>query len=259
MLTLVRAGLAAALMLLPMLAAAPAAAEKAFTRDDLNDAAIKLEAKIKTEAGPVAKPLATLKRDADTAFQRNDARTGLQVLGQIAAVAPNDSANWQRLAKAALQVRAGNDSERTALLERAATAAYIAYQRTGNSGEEADSLLLMSRSFADRKIWRPALDTMRLSLELREVADVRAQYERMRADHGFRLVDYSIDSDGAAPRACLQFSEDLPGKRTDLSPFVAVAGQEKPALWVEGRQFCGEALNRGERYTATCRAGTPSV
>src|SRR6516165_7767286 len=259
MLTLVRAGLAAALMLLPMLAAAPAAAEKAFTRDDLNDAAIKLEAKIKTDAGQVSKPVAALKREADTALQRNDARAGLQVLGQIAAVAPNDSANWLRLAKATLQVRAANDSERTTLLERAATAAYIAYQRTGNSGEEAESLLLMSRSFAERKIWRPALDTMRLSLELREVADVRAQYDRMRADHGFRLVDYSVDSDAAAPRVCFQFSEDLPGKRTDLSPFVAVAGQDKPALSVEERQICVEGLKHGERYTVTLRAGIPSV
>jgi hypothetical protein len=88
MLTLVRAGLAAALMLLPLLAPAPAAAEKAFTRDDLGDAAIKLEAKIKADAGPVSKPLATLRREADTALQRNDARTGLQLLGQINAPRP---------------------------------------------------------------------------------------------------------------------------------------------------------------------------
>jgi len=124
-----------------------------------------------------------------------------------------------RLAKSVLQIRPGNDQERAALLERAATAAYIAYQRTGNSAEEAESLLVMARSFADRNIWRPALDTMRLSLELREVADVRQQYERIRADHGFRLLDYSVDSDAASPRACFQFSEDLPGKRNDFSAF----------------------------------------
>ena len=84
MLTLVRAGIAAALVfLLALLAAAPAAAEKPFQRDDLSDAAIKLEARIKSDAGPVTKPLATLRRDADSAFQRNDFRTGLQILGQI--------------------------------------------------------------------------------------------------------------------------------------------------------------------------------
>jgi uncharacterized protein YfaS (alpha-2-macroglobulin family) len=260
MLTFVRAGIAAALViLLPLLTTAPAAAEKAFQRDDLSDAAIKLEAKIKSDAGQVTKPLAALRRDADTAFGRNDFRTGLQVLGQIAVLAPNDSANWLRLARSVLQIRPGNAEERVALLERAATAAYIAYQRTSNPAEEAESLLLMSRSFADRNQWRPSLDAMRLSLELREVADVRQQYERMREDHGFRLLDYSVDSDAASPRACFQFSEDLPGKRTDFSPFVVVAGEDKPALSVDERQICVEGLRHGEHYTVTMRAGIPSV
>ena len=117
----------------------------------------------------------------------------------------------------------------------------------------------MSRSYADRQLWRPALDAMRLSLDLREVADVRQQYERMREDHGFRLLDYSVDADASSPRACFQFSEDLPGRRTDLSPFVAVSGQDRPALSVDTRQLCVEGLKHGERYTITLRAGIPSI
>ena len=117
----------------------------------------------------------------------------------------------------------------------------------------------MSRSYADRQLWRPALDAMRLSLDLREVADVRQQYERMREDHGFRLLDYSVDADASSPRACFQFSEDLPGRRTDLSPFVAVSGQDRPALSVDTRQLCVEGLKHGERYTITLRAGIPST
>jgi hypothetical protein len=81
----------------------------------------------------------------------------------------------------------------------------------------------------------------------------------MRTDHGFRLLDYSVDSDAASPRACFQFSEDLPGKRTDFSPFVTVAGEDKPALSVDERQICVEGLRHGERYTVTMRAGIPSV
>ena len=70
------------------------AADKAFRRDDLADAAIKLEARIKSEAGAVAKSPATLRGDADAAFRRNDVRAGMQILGQIAATTPEDSANW---------------------------------------------------------------------------------------------------------------------------------------------------------------------
>ena len=105
------------------------AADKAFKRDDLADSAIKLETQIKSEAGPVSKPPASLRSDADTAFRRNDYRTGLQILGQVAAASPDDSANWLRLARTIFQVKPSNSSEQTFLLERASTAAYIAYQR----------------------------------------------------------------------------------------------------------------------------------
>ena len=235
------------------------AADKAFQRADLADSAIKLEAQIKSDAGSAAKPLAQLRRDADAAFQKNDVRNGVVLLGQIIAAAPNESATWLRLARATLLLWSPNDNERRALLERAATAAYIAYQRAGNRNEEADSLTVVAKSFSDRNLWRPALNALRLSLDLREVADIRATYEKMREDHGFRMLDYSVDSDAASPRVCFQFSEELPAKRTDFSPFVAVAGMDKPALSADDKQLCVEGLKHGERYNVTLRAGLPST
>ena len=234
------------------------AADKAFKRDDLADSAIKLEAQIKSEAGPVAKTNASLKTDADSAFRRNDFRTGLQILGQIAATAPDDSSNWLRLARTIFQIRPANFGEQTFLLERASTAAYIAYQRATTPQEEAEALAVLGRALSERKLWRPALDSMRLSLELREVADVRGQYEKLRDEHGFRLLDYTVDSDSASPRACFQFSEDL-AKRTDFAPFLATAGNDKPALTTEGRQLCVDGLKHGERYNINLRAGLPSA
>jgi alpha-2-macroglobulin len=234
------------------------AADKAFRRDDLADSAIKLEAQIKSEAGAVAKSAATLRSDADAAFKRGDYRAGLTTLGQIVAISPDDSGNWLRLAKTIFQIRPATSTETTFLLERASTAAYIAYQRAGNAGEEAESLAVLGRAMADRKLWRPALDTLRLSLDLREVADVRGQYEKLRDDHGFRLLDYTVDSDSASPRACFQFSEDL-AKRVDFAPFLALAGSDKPALSSEEKQLCVEGLRHGERYNINLRAGLPST
>jgi uncharacterized protein YfaS (alpha-2-macroglobulin family) len=257
MLAFARAAVMAALVALLSIPAT--AATKPFQRDDLADAAIRLEAQIKKDAGQVTKSAAQLRSEADAAFARNDFRTGMQLLGQIVVVAPNDAANWLRLAKAILQIKPGNERERTLLLERAATAAYIAYQRTSDPAIEAEALVVLSRTFADRQLWRPALDTLRLSLDLREVADVRQQYERLRESHGFRLLDYSVDSDAASPRACFQFSENLPAKRVDFSPFVAVAGIDRPAVTVQDRQLCLEGLKHGERYSITLRAGIPSV
>jgi uncharacterized protein YfaS (alpha-2-macroglobulin family) len=233
------------------------AADKAFRRDDLADSAIKLEAQIKSEAGPVARSAATLRTDADAAFKRMDFRAGLQTLGQIATISPQDSGNWLRLARTIFQIRSPTSTEQTFLLERASTAAYIAYQRAGNAAEEADALAVLGRAMADRKLWRPALDALRLSLDLREVAEVRGSYEKLRDEHGFRLLDYTVDSDSASPRACFQFSEDL-AKRTDFAPFLALAGSDKPALSSEDKQLCVEGLKHGERYNVNLRAGLPS-
>src|SRR3979490_2446390 len=92
MIGLVRAAALCATLALGLISAQ--AADKAFKRDDLADSAVKLEAQIKSEAGPVAKSAVSLRTDADAAFKRLDFRTGLQILGQIAATPPEGSANW---------------------------------------------------------------------------------------------------------------------------------------------------------------------
>jgi uncharacterized protein YfaS (alpha-2-macroglobulin family) len=256
MLSLVRAGLAAALVAVACLAAN--AADKPFQDSDLADSAVALEAKIKADAGAPSKPLAQIRRDADAAFSRNDFRNGMALLGQIVAAAPNDGATWLRLARTIMQIRPSSDDERKLLLERASSAAYIAYLRAPSRSEEADSLALLGNVLSQRTSWRPALDAMRLSLELHEAADLRGQYERLREQYGFRVLDYSIDADTASPRACFQFSEDLPA-RVDFSPFVALAGADKPALSAAEKQLCVEGLKHGETYTVTLRTGLPST
>jgi alpha-2-macroglobulin len=234
------------------------AANKSFQNSDLNQSAIAFEAQIRVDAGPSSESIEQLQQDADAAFAKNDFRTGMEVLGEIVAAAPSDASTWLRLSRTIMQIQPANDSERAQLLERAAAAAYIAYQRTSDRNVEADSLVQLGDVLAQRQMWRPALDALRLSLELREVADVRAQYERLREQHGFRVLDYTIDADTALPRACFQFSEGLPA-RTDFSPFVALSGTDKPALSVEDKQLCVEGLLHGQNYTVTLRAGLPST
>ena len=121
---LVRAGLAAALVAFVFLPAL--AVDKTFRQSGLDEAAIKLEAQIKSDAGNVSKPAATLRRDADAAFQKNDFRAGMLVLGQLVAAAPDDATSWLRLSRAVLQIKPRDEREKARLLDRASTAAYIA-------------------------------------------------------------------------------------------------------------------------------------
>src|ERR1700738_1564687 len=115
MIGLVRAATLCATLALGLVSAQ--AADKAFKRDDLADSAIKLEAQIKSEAGRVAKSGVALRSDADAAFKRSDFRTGLQILGQIAATTPDDSANWLRLRPTPFLIRPGQSNTTDFLLE----------------------------------------------------------------------------------------------------------------------------------------------
>ena len=263
MLSFVRAGLAAAALASCFAACLAAAPSAASARTSLLPTTISPPAPSSSRArsSPTPerrKPVAQLRKDADAAFAKNDFRSGMTILGQIVAAAPNDAMTWLRLARTIQQIRPANDNERVMLSQRAATAAYIAYQRTTNHNEEADSLAFLGTVMAQRQQWRPALDALRLSLDLRETADVRGQYERLRDQYGFRVLDYTVDADTASPRACFQFSEDIPA-RADFSPFVVLAGTDKPALSTAEKQLCVEGLQHGQSYTVTLRAGLPSV
>ncbi len=134
MLSMIRAGVAAALLIVApsFPPSAASAADKPFQNKDLADSAITLEAQIKSDAGAQTKPVGQVRRDADAAFARNDFRAGMALLGQIVAAAPNDSTTWLRLGRAIMQIKPADDKEHKLLLERASTAAYIAYQRTTN-------------------------------------------------------------------------------------------------------------------------------
>lgn len=251
-----RAGLFAALFV--FVTTSSPAAEKTFQDDALDDAAITLEAELKEEAGTVEKPLVKLKQEAGALVKKGDLEGAANVYVQIVTVAPDDAAAWRRLADIWLQIPATEEDDGSTRIERARTAAYIAYQRSTTPQDESASLATLANAFIKREEWRQALDALKLALTLHETPEIRAQYVELREKYGFRVSNFTVDSDAASPRACFQFSEALP-KRTDFSPFVAVAGQDKPALSVEDRQICVEGLKHGESYTITLRAGLPST
>ena len=173
---------------------------------------------------------------------------GCKTLGQIAAVAPEDVANWLRLARTIFQIRPVDSSEQTFLLERASTAAYIAYQRAANAGDEADALAVLGQALADRKLWRPALDALRLSLDLREVADVRgAVREAARRARLPAAGLYGRFRFGLAARLLPVFRGPRQARPISRRSWCS-AGNDKPALTAEDKQLCVEGLKHGERY-----------
>ncbi|MGY6417393.1 hypothetical protein, partial [Vibrio parahaemolyticus] len=73
---------------------------------------------------------------------------------------------------------------------RASAAAYQGYLRARNPADEARALARLGEIQAAQSEWRPALEAYRASLGIKEDPQTRAAYERLRTEHGFRILDY---------------------------------------------------------------------
>jgi uncharacterized protein YfaS (alpha-2-macroglobulin family) len=249
-----------ALALSLTLAAAPALAQKAYVRNDLAADGQRLEEQLKREVAIGNRSAADAIRAGEAALARGDARAALPQANVAIVADPANPAGWRLMARAASAIEPRDYRERWELRERAISAAYLAYQRATNRNDEAASLGVLARAFEKNELWRPALTTYRLSLELSANAALQKTYESLREKHGFRLISNKTDSDAASPRACFEFSEALARGRIDFAPYVAISGGKGDfAVSAEGREICVDGLRHGERYAIVIRQGVPSA
>lgn len=232
----------------------PAQALQSFTNEDLASNAIRLEEQLGKDAGALAqRPIVQLREDARQAVERGDFRAALRLLAALIKANPKDAGAWLAYSRAA--IASGDTYD---LQETGASAAYLAYQRSGGKPEQAAALAWLGEIYANRQIWRLSLNAYRASLDLADVAAVRKIYEDEREKHGFRILDYKVDNESAAPRVCFQFSESLARGKGDFAPYVAVSGASNGAISTEDQQLCVEELRHGESYAIVLRQGLPS-
>ncbi|MDB5648743.1 MAG: hypothetical protein JWL62_263, partial [Hyphomicrobiales bacterium] len=243
---------------LTLACATPSLAQKAYQREELASNAVRLEEQLRKEspAAGTRSPI-ELRTAALTAAARNP-RAALTTLGTAITAAPRDAQNWLAFGRVSRDLAQIDTNQSWRLWSNALTAAYIAYQRATTPKDEADALALIGAVQTSQGAFRMALNAYRASLDLADDATVRATYEKLRAEQGFRIIDYKIDNDAASPRACFQFSEPLARGKVDFAPFVAISGVANGAISTEDQQLCVEGLKHGERYAVVLRQGLPS-
>lgn len=191
------------------------------------------------------------------------ARTGDGPVDQATAqtLLGSDAISWIGFADRLLGEAANAEgSDRWELPRQAGFAAYTGFSIARNAEIEASSLTQLARIFEFQQWFRPALDAYRASLTRVENASVRATYEELREAHGFRLLDYTVDSDTIEPRICLVFSERIEtGGRTGLESFATINGGMPALVTANQNQLCLEGLDHGQRYDIGVRPGLPST
>jgi len=189
-----------------------------------------------------------------------DARSAASVYATAVALQTDSSAAWLGLAKSLLgfDPQTYSSSERYNVPVNASGAAYRAYQHSRTDADRAEALDVLTDALVRRSFWRPAIESLKASVALVDVPARRQKLAGLKAEHGFRMTNYTTESDTPEPRICLEFSETLLRTEPDFSDFVSIGGKDPQSVSVEGKRLCIGGLSHGQRYEMQLRAGLPS-
>lgn len=247
------------LLLGALIAAASPAAAKAFPVDQFSWYISDYDNELANLSSQVTRSPAEIEADIKAAMDAGNARLAAASLEQLIIKRPTDGALWLDLARQLAAATPLNESDAYALPGKMIGAGLRAYTLVATPQQEAAALNVAAQGFAAREIWRPALTAYKESLKLADDPAIREAYEKMRADHGFRVADYRIDNDMTPPRACFEMSEPVSRTVGDFSRFFTQEPGPVAAVTAEGTRLCVEGLAFGERYRITVRKGLPAA
>ena len=235
-------------------------AELSFVPTRYVDEARELVTTIKRRFPPPANAAYQSLRDQGTAaFNAGNYDDAAVYFGQTLAIADDNPGLWMDFAIASLARSPDDWSERQQAYRDITAASINGFVRSETPDNQAQALALIGDGFARREEWKLSYRSYRASLALVEDAQVRDDYERVIAEHGFRIVSNTVDADLADPRICIVFSDDLPVSDPRLSDFITVSGGEGLAIEPERRQICIDGVKHGGRYTVRVRGGLPAA
>ncbi|NEV61950.1 alpha-2-macroglobulin family protein [Thiorhodococcus minor] len=211
------------------------------------------------ELPPPSARLDALVQQARAALDAKQPARAADLYRQALRLDPRRPGLWRGLAESSRAAKPSDRQARRRLQRQAASAAINAYLRTERASERAEVLALLSGALADRSQWRSAIRAARASLALVEEPVVRTAYDKLVAEHGFRVTGHKVDSDAASPRICLEFSDRLATQIPNLADFVRVDGHTDLPIEPEGKQICIDGVRHGERYRVLVRAGLPAA
>ncbi|MBL4646352.1 MAG: hypothetical protein JKY99_07835, partial [Rhizobiales bacterium] len=133
------------------------------------------------------------------------------------------------------------------------------YRLAQTDRQRAAALEMLGKTYLLSDRHRPSLEAYKASLAVFEDASVRVEYEKLDAIHGFRMLDYTVDSDAVIPRICVQFSEKLDVENTEYTDYVRLNGREPADINAQNKELCIGGLTHGEQFQISLRAGFPAA
>lgn len=197
--------------------------------------------------------------DAVLGAMRASASNPVRALGWTGvAVSLTDRADlWSEYARRLLEVEP-DARQRSEVRALAVSAAINGYLRSDGAAAQVTALDVLSQALERAGRGRDMVSVLRLAADIQPREDIVAALEGAIAKYGFRVVDSTVESDAAAPRVCVEFSEPLEKASVDYDPFVQLPDATL-SVQADGSQLCIDGVTHGERYRFTLRQGLPAA
>ncbi len=176
-----------------------------------------------------------------------------------AATVLSDAADhWTEYARLAMAIETDKSSDRRDYRRRALSAAINGYLRASAGPVRHNALVVLAEALEKVDRGRDMIPALRLAQSVMQRQDTAEMLDDAIAQHGFRIIEHSVDNDAPQPRVCAEFSEGLVQTGVDYAPFVQVPEAEL-TIEPDDRRLCIEGVRHGERYQVTFREGLPAA
>ncbi|MEP0944212.1 MAG: alpha-2-macroglobulin family protein [Rhizobiaceae bacterium] len=231
----------------------------AFVSDATRNAAIKFRTNNANIAmGAATGPVTILVDNARQALFQNNYALANQWFQRALKRTHGNPLQWAAISRETSGWLLSNRRYNRQLQTLALAAATNAYQWSRTATPRATALAALAEGLVQQRQYRQAIAAYRSSLEVKEVADTRMAFIKLRREKGFRVTSHAVEADSATPRVCVDFSEDLAKSGTNYEDFVVAEGASSPALSVSNSRLCVEGLRHGSEYKVVLRQGLPA-
>ncbi len=237
----------------PELAVAP---KLKFLDSGILNATVRYENTIKKRHGKKAVSDESARAQAKLLEEEGKLAEASGMYEQATGINPESFDNWLQLARTVLTAVPKTNEEKYQFPQVGVYASTRAYQLSRMTQGRSDALAYLAQSLKRQKKYRKAIEAYKVSLSLVDSVPHQLSLAKLKTSFGFRVLKHSVNADTAAPRICVQFSENLV-KSTDYATFLTVDGKAVEGLDVEQRQLCVNGVTHGKTYRISLRSGLP--
>ncbi|TNJ41460.1 alpha-2-macroglobulin family protein [Phaeobacter sp. B1627] len=175
------------------------------------------------------------------------------------AVALSDAPDlWVEYARFIAALPASSASETRRNIAEALAASLNGYLRADAPGLQVTALVEAAPLLERLGRGRDMISLLRRAEEIAPRHEISVMLEDAIAKYGFRVSDTRVEADGADPRLCIAFSEDLARRDVTYGDYLK-SDATGLATEANGRELCLSGLDHGQHLRLTLRRGLPAA